>query len=611
MVVAVPSVFMVSGEVRGTATTPEPDMYAVLGSMPHDQNSAGHLWTISTNPSASYIARRIGLTESMYQNMRLCSSLIDPQCLPITNASLNGQVVLGHCLTDVEVGCIEGLKSINQQGVTEELIRSGHAGQQTLFNEDASIEFPRGSSYPIWTSSDQTRYVLSNKIEYSFTPQGNSWIPAPDALEVSLIRVSASNQISGPTATLSPNPSDSSQNLLGLSSLSADFIQHDSNTTFVLKIRLPKSLKGWLHGRLNEASVSQVTSQQSTSTSLTYEISAKPSVSNIAGGWLDWSSVPLLRESFYGPRIPAAGSIGIDVAGSSRSLDHYKMSEEYFGQKNVMERLQWSFRTASGNGQNQCSSTLNGLEGIISTNAAVYDDSVPKWDADSKSLVINVGSPHLDSKGNLSVGSYSASMPTSLVKCLWNLDGIPDKAVLSAEYSADQDQTLSLTVEQQDDWLNVSANGFHYSMPTLGLQFLPPTGRFGTTSPSKVSVKRVKIAGATTFDNQTTGLPQTGIGAVALNVTAVEGYDDKGYGFVTTYPCDSPSTPAPNSSNLNFSGGQTIPNAVIAPVSADGYICFSVTGNTDLLVDASGYFPTGPGFTSLTEPKRLIDTRSS
>jgi hypothetical protein len=46
-------------------------------------------------------------------------------------------------------------------------------------------------------------------------------------------------------------------------------------------------------------------------------------------------------------------------------------------------------------------------------------------------------------------------------------------------------------------------------------------------------------------------------------------------------------------------------------VSTDGYICFSVTGNTDLLVDASGYFPTGSGFTSLTEPKRLVDTRGS
>ena len=50
----------------------------------------------------------------------------------------------------------------------------------------------------------------------------------------------------------------------------------------------------------------------------------------------------------------------------------------------------------------------------------------------------------------------------------------------------------------------------------------------------------------------------------------------------------------PNSSNLNFSGGQTIPNAVIAPVSTNGYICFSVNGNTDLLVDAAGYFPANP-----------------
>ena len=115
-------------------------------------------------------------------------------------------------------------------------------------------------------------------------------------------------------------------------------------------------------------------------------------------------------------------------------------------------------------------------------------------------------------------------------------------------------------------------------------------GRFGTTSLSNVSVKRVKIAGATTTTGGATGLPASGIGAVALNVTAVEGLDAGGFGFVTVYPCDSLSTAVPNSSNLNFAGGQTIPNAVIAPVSADGYVCFSVYGNTDLLVDASGYF---------------------
>ena len=63
------------------------------------------------------------------------------------------------------------------------------------------------------------------------------------------------------------------------------------------------------------------------------------------------------------------------------------------------------------------------------------------------------------------------------------------------------------------------------------------------------------------------GLPTSGIGAVALNVTVTQGEDPNiGGGFVTVYPCGT----RPEASNLNFTAGQTIPNSVIAPVSADG-----------------------------------------
>lgn len=49
---------------------------------------------------------------------------------------------------------------------------------------------------------------------------------------------------------------------------------------------------------------------------------------------------------------------------------------------------------------------------------------------------------------------------------------------------------------------------------------------------------------------------------------------------------------ATDASNLNFVGGQTIPNTVIAPFSASGDVCFYVYGKAHLLVDVSGYFPT-------------------
>ena len=84
------------------------------------------------------------------------------------------------------------------------------------------------------------------------------------------------------------------------------------------------------------------------------------------------------------------------------------------------------------------------------------------------------------------------------------------------------------------------------------------------------------------------GLPGSGIGAVSLNVTVVDGgLPLVGGGYVTVYPCGT----RPNASNLNFDAGQTIPNAVIAPVSATGDVCFYVYGTAHLLVDVSAYFP--------------------
>ena len=82
------------------------------------------------------------------------------------------------------------------------------------------------------------------------------------------------------------------------------------------------------------------------------------------------------------------------------------------------------------------------------------------------------------------------------------------------------------------------------------------------------------------------GVPSSGVGAVALNVTVVDGEAGDYGGYVTVYPCGT----RPDASNLNFTSGQTIPNAVIAPVSADGKVCFYVYGKAHLLADVSGYF---------------------
>lgn len=115
------------------------------------------------------------------------------------------------------------------------------------------------------------------------------------------------------------------------------------------------------------------------------------------------------------------------------------------------------------------------------------------------------------------------------------------------------------------------------------------------------------------------GVPEHGVAAVLLNLTAVDPSAD---GFITVGPrpqgtgnlFDDQNSFGkwPNASNLNFSAGQTVPNLVLVRVGAGGRIRFHVHGaTTHLLADIAGYFTytdEGAGFTSVT-PTRLFDSR--
>jgi hypothetical protein len=75
--------------------------------------------------------------------------------------------------------------------------------------------------------------------------------------------------------------------------------------------------------------------------------------------------------------------------------------------------------------------------------------------------------------------------------------------------------------------------------------------------------------------------------AVVLNVTVT---DPSAPGYLTIFPCGAN---LPNSSNLNYTTGQTVGNSVVAKVGAGGKICIYAHSATQLIVDTNGYFPTG------------------
>jgi hypothetical protein len=124
------------------------------------------------------------------------------------------------------------------------------------------------------------------------------------------------------------------------------------------------------------------------------------------------------------------------------------------------------------------------------------------------------------------------------------------------------------------------------------------------------------------------GVPEAGVSAVLLNVTAVA---PPGPGYVAVTPkaaacCggmaifdDQASVPAgePATSNLNVAGGDIVPNLVLARVGAGGKVrIYNWWGPTEMVADIAGWIGTGgahtngSGFAGVT-PVRVLDSRNN
>lgn len=163
--------------------------------------------------------------------------------------------------------------------------------------------------------------------------------------------------------------------------------------------------------------------------------------------------------------------------------------------------------------------------------------------------------------------------------------------------------------------------------PTSTHLVVDANGWFGTGSgfnpltPARLLETRTGNPAFTTIDGQAQGGGVVGAGqiltlqvagrggvdaaasAVALNVTATQPAGD---GYVTVYPCDAPR---PTASNLNYTTGGTVPNAVIVRPSAAGTICLYTLRATHLLVDVNGWFSSSSDLEPVV-PARLLETRT-
>ena len=403
----------------------------------------GYVFASLSQGSTAYLAKsEIRATPRTTTGTKICTSYEDETCSPGLYSRMQASVVLGNCQSDAETACLEGVSSYDANGVKTPMKLVG--GGVTDFPESKSLNGPRGASATRWLAADGTQYMVSPKAFLPAVPEDQSkWRSRGiDWFDIYLVRIPSTYSSEWHTGT--PPPS----------------LKFESGARFSVQVRLPPYFPSWFQGRLVD---SKISSKKLANGSTSYDFSGSPMSVPIPYAELDYSTDQDLW-AWTGDGVPTGYKISGFEPGNSIST--FKVWSKRINERAITTVQQWS----AGSYAATAGICFGGDVGMMSTNAGSYDQGPPRWDERTQQMKIDVGSSHLDENGEVVVGTYSASIPLSVVQCLYGDGFIPDQAEVSVTYE-DGSSTFTSTqaVSVIDGVMNLSIKGFHYSSPTIGL----------------------------------------------------------------------------------------------------------------------------------------------
>ncbi len=204
--------------------------------------------------------------------------------------------------------------------------------------------------------------------------------------------------------------------------------------------------------------------------------------------------------------------------------------------------------------------------------------------ADAGAVVLNVTVTGPAAAGFATVYPCEGAPPTASNLNYTTGQTIPNLAISKVGING----TVCVFNQQSTDLVVDVLGYFPASSPFTAL--LP--ARLLDTRPNSPTVDGTFAGGGPAAGNTVTTVKVAGRGGVPANaataVLDVTVTNPGGPGYATVFPC---GIDPPLASNLNYIGGQTIPNAVLTEIGTNGNVCIITNQSTDLIVDVNGYFP--------------------
>lgn len=408
---------------------------------------------------------------------KTCETISDPNC-SLTQEQFSAiyyNAVVGNCSSTPDSMCVKEFSLVDENGqvtavgVPAKRIHSKSTGWASTFDAKSNSGFP-GSDEPwIWTLGG-VDYLHLGLLESGYQRQSGAWTPNADKnLRFSFYPIKVKT---------GANYKDGSTELGCIATdegVCYQRVRFKENLRFKVTIRVPNNITGWLNGRLDKP-IAYTTPYNDNYTDLTVE--AAPLQEIISAQWVPYDSqVEQYLRSVGRHSDLQPGAKNYDVPpidpDNARALSSYLDFESKKLVKDVATTVEqsWRLQTTTSDAQRFASNCVksDGIEGIVTSNAAVYEPGSPAFDDNLGALTYKVAAPHFKPDGKTeNIGRYAFTMREDLIKCVYGLEKLPAYAQMEISYGDDgASKVSSVSLGTRNSWVHLAADNFTYSAPTL------------------------------------------------------------------------------------------------------------------------------------------------
>lgn len=262
-------------------------------------------------------------------------------------------------------------------------------------------------------------------------------------------------------------------------------------------VRYSKDVSGWFRGRVSETNVSVIDYRDSN-----YQVTVRGKPAQVARFGVmatEANTNQVVREIFA----PGSGGSGeLFQQGSFKGA----FATDGWGRRpyQVLESFRdvvndtaagvstiWSIQSFTIGRGEPCFRNQDGLIGIVSTNATVFDGLEPGFEQGR--LTYTVAGLHYSPDGKtVNRGTYDLVMRSDVARCLYGFSNAPVSAQVQVINEDGEEVVATTVVSERDGWLKLAAYGFTFSEKEIQVRVTQPQIRTLSDHPGRATALTTK-----------------------------------------------------------------------------------------------------------------------